>query len=520
MSEPALGSRIETALLRHPLIACALAGLAVALALPPWHVLPGLLGFAVLVVAIARAERPGRAFARGLAFGLPLNLLALYWVAIAFSAEADSVGMLALPATFLLALACGLFPAACALVLHLAGIRRPFAVCLGLAALWGLSEWVRDALIGFPWNPMAVAWSMSEPSLQVVALTGTPALSMATVAAAGALALLVLDARPAARAAGAVVPLALTAAIFAFGAWRLATPLPPPTGLELRIVQADIPQTNKWDPERLRENFLGHVELSEEPAPVQPKIIIWPESAVPFQLERDEVARTYLGRIAAKAGGYVVVGSNHFARGDQDQLIANNSIYVIDPSGTIQGRYDKVDLVPFGEFLPMRGLLGALGLQAVAARGDFRPGPGRTTMELAGIPAFSPLICYEVAFPSGATDDSGRARWLLNVTNDAWFGDSAGPWQHLALARMRSVEEGLPLVRAANTGISVVTDAYGRVLAELGINERGVIDGKLPAALPARPVGASMGVMFGWILFGVFTVTCLFVEYRSQRYAS
>ncbi|WP_051329236.1 apolipoprotein N-acyltransferase [Geminicoccus roseus] len=520
MTEPALGSRIETVLLRRPLVACAVAGIVAALALPPWHVLPGLLGLAVLVAAIARAPGPGSAFLRGLAFGLPFNLVGLYWVAIAFSAEPEKFGALAVPATVLLALVCGLFQAGYALILNLARIRRPLAVLLGLAALWGVGEWARGAIVGFPWNPLAVVWSISEVSLQLVALTGTAALSVLTAIAAGAVALAFLERRPGLRIAGVAAPLLLGGLAFGYGAWRVSVPLPEPTGLELRLVQANVAQNHKWDPSRLRENFLGHLELSEQDAPVQPRIIIWPESAVPFSLEADEVARTYLARLAAKAGGYVVTGSNHVTRDRQDQLVAHNSVYVIDPEGQISSRYDKVNLVPFGEYLPMRGLLGALGLQAVAARGDFQAGPERTTVELPGIPPFSPLICYEVAFPASATDGQGRARWLLNITNDAWFGNSAGPWQHLALARMRSVEEGLPLVRAANTGISVVTDSYGRILAELGTGERGVIDGRLPAALPERPLGGQLGSLWGWVAIIAIAAGCLFVEYRSRGYTS
>ena len=512
-SSPTVPSRTAQTLLRFPLAACGLAGVLVAVALPPWHFLPGLFGFGLLVVAIAMAPSPANAFLRGLAFGVAFNLVGLYWIAIAFSAESDSIALLAVPATVLLCLTCGLFVAGYGLLLRLAPVRSPWTVCLGLGACWGLGEWLLGAIIGFPWNPIAIAWSASEASLQVVALTGTPALSVLTVAAAGSVAVVVLDPRPWPRMAAILAPLLLIAIIFGYGAWRLSIPLPPLSELELRVVQPDIPQRAKWDPKHLRDNFLRHIELSETAAPVQPKIVIWPESAVPFSLETDATAREYLARIAAKADGYIVTGSNHLVKSEDGNWIANNSVYVVDPKGAIVDRYDKVDLVPFGEFLPMRGLLSALGLRAVAARGDFRPGSGRTTIELpGGIPPFSPLICYEVAFPSAATDGTGRARWLLNVTNDAWFGDSAGPRQHLALARMRSVEEGLPLVRAANTGISVVTDSYGRVLAELGIGERGVIDGQLPAALENRPIGGRYGRTLGWIAIAMLALSCAIVE--------
>ena len=517
MTDPAEPSVVLQFFRRFPMSFCALAGMAVAASFPPLNFLPGLLGFAILVIAVSSAESTAVAFLRGLAFGFALNLVALYWIAIAFSAETESIALLALPATLLLCLICGLFAACYAAFLYGFGIRSPLALCLGLGACWGIGEWVLGSMLGFPWNPAAIAWSMNEASLQILSLIGTPALSVVTVAAAAAISLTVLSDQMRQQIAGVAVPVLVTTAIFGFGYWRLSVPLPPPTNLELRAVQADIPQKEKWEPSRLRDNFLEQVALSEDPAPEQPRIIIWPESAVPYSLESDEKARTYLRQLAAKANGYVIAGSNHLMQDDDGHWIANNSVYVVDGAGTIVGRYDKVNLVPFGEFLPMRDLLSAIGLKAVAARGDFRPGPGRTTVALPdNVPAFSPLICYEVALPSAATDGTGRARWLLNVTNDAWFGDSSGPWQHLALARSRSVEEGLPLVRAANTGISVVTDSYGRVLAELGIGERGVIDGKLPAALPARPIGGRYGLWMGWAAILSFSCACIFAEFRER----
>jgi apolipoprotein N-acyltransferase len=174
--------------------------------------------------------------------------------------------------------------------------------------------------------------------------------------------------------------------------------------------------------------------------------------------------------------------------------VAHNSLFVLDDQGSVRARYDKVDLVPFGEFLPFRALLGRIGLEKLT-RGslDFLPGPGRMTLEVPGAGLASPLICYEAAFPGEATAPGGpRPTWLVNITNDGWFGVSSGPYQHLAMARMRAVEEGLPLIRAANTGISTVIDAHGRVLARLGLNQAGVIDAPLPPALPGPSLARGM----------------------------
>jgi apolipoprotein N-acyltransferase len=193
---------------------------------------------------------------------------------------------------------------------------------------------------------------------------------------------------------------------------------------------------------------------------------------------------------------------------------------VIDDSARLLTRYDKVDLVPFGEYTPMRWLFGRIGLgKLVSGTFDFSPGPGRQTLAPPGVPPFSPLICFEAVFPNGAAPPEPRPTWLLNITNDAWFGTSSGPYQHLAMARMRAVEEGLPLVRAANTGISVVTDAYGRIAARLGLGEMGVLDAILPQPLPEPSFARRMGWLLPAAIAFIFLAACLLVEIRARRLA-
>jgi apolipoprotein N-acyltransferase len=195
---------------------------------------------------------------------------------------------------------------------------------------------------------------------------------------------------------------------------------------------------------------------------------------------------------------------------------AANSLFAIDSKGDILVRYDKANLVPFGEFTPFRSVLGRLGFgKLVESTVDFTPGPGRVTLSLPGLPPFSPLICYEAVFPNEGALPSPRPAWLLNITNDAWFGTSSGPYQHLAMARMRSVEEGLPLVRAANTGVSVVTDPYGRVLERLGLGETGVVDARLPEPLPA----ASPERRLGWVLLAGLILVLLLLSFAVERLA-
>jgi apolipoprotein N-acyltransferase len=216
--------------------------------------------------------------------------------------------------------------------------------------------------------------------------------------------------------------------------------------------------------------------------------VIWPESALPFVLSENAEA---LAAIAALLPDNVTLITGAVRRAppaageDGGKNRAFNSVHVINGRGQIVATYDKAYLVPFGEFLPLQGLLERIGLeQLTRMRGGFTAGPAKRTLQLEGAPAVAPLICYEIVFPGSAIDRSDRPGWILNVTNDAWFGNSSGPRQHLHQARLRAVEEGLPLVRAANTGISAVIDPYGRFVARLPLNRRGVIDGGLPEALP------------------------------------
>lgn len=469
-------------------LAVLVAGAVAATALPPWHVLPSLLGFAVLVAVLRRGHGVGRAFRLGWAFGLGWFLIGLYWVAIAFYTDAERFGALAVPAVILLAMICAVFPGAAAALVAACRLRSLAGTVLVFAAAWTLGEQLRGGWgIQFPWNPVAIAWSADDTMLQLTAWLGSPSLSLLTVLVA-CLPASLAEGKGRRRRAGPVLAALMIAVGYGGGSIRLATTPPPPdTGLTVRLVQAAVPQHLKWDTARRPEWLKRHLELSARPSAAPLALIVWPESAVPFQIERETVVRDLLGE-AAPRGGHLVTGGDRvdFAA---NPMVASNSVFVIGPAGEIVTRYDKVDLVPFGEFLPARPLLAAIGLRRlVQGSFDFAAGPGRVSVALPGVPPFSPLICYEAIFPGRAMPVEGtRSAWLLNVTNDAWFGDSAGPYQHLAMARTRAVEEGVPLVRAANSGISVVTDAFGRIRAHLPLGSMGVLDTTLPGALAEAP---------------------------------
>jgi apolipoprotein N-acyltransferase len=281
-------------------------------------------------------------------------------------------------------------------------------------------------------------------------------------------------------------------------------------GVTLRIVQPNIAQALKWHPDYRDGHFATFLRLSSAPSERPITHIIWPETAIPFIVSADNARRRVMASVIKNDGLLLTGAVRTSPRGTQPYQLWN-SFHAIDKNAEIVATYDKFHLVPFGEYVPFRRWLGFTKL--TAGRTDFSAGTGPKTIRISGLPPFTPLICYEIIFPDKVTETNSSARWLLNVTNDAWFGTSSGPYQHFAMARLRSVEQGLPLVRAANTGISAVTDAYGRVAGRLGLNEQGVVDTGLPKSI----LGNTLFSFFGsWPI--VLTSALLFfvIVYRRR----
>ena len=489
---------------RRSFLASFLSGAVIALALPPLYVLPGLLGFALWLFLLDRAHHRREAFLLGWWFGLGYFVVGLYWIAIAFFTDAEKFGALALPAVLLLCAVMAVFPAIAALIYHQLRPSHPLAKALLLAVAWVISEWLRAQFLwGFPWNQIGYVWIISLPIGQMAAYVGVYGLSLVTVLG-GALWLTALIGQERSRWFGPSLSLVMIALLFLGGSLRLAGgETGEHDGIRLRLVQANIAQHHKWDPELRADSFRRHLELSARPpdaAADAPTHIIWPETASAYVLDEDEVARDVIAEVTPE-GGHLITGFNRFDL-DNEPKRAWNSLAALDDQGVIEAVYDKHRLVPFGEFLPWRSLLSRIGLRKITDGSiNFQPGKGAVALEVGGLPAFSPLICYEAIFTADVAPKGQRPAWLLNVTNDAWFGQSSGPYQHLAMARMRAIEEGLPLVRSANTGISAVIDPYGRMLAHLDLGETGVLDAALPTALErpslyaAQPMAAILSLV-------------------------
>ena len=480
-----------------------LAGLAAGLAHPPFGVLPGLLGYALMLwVVEAPATRPVRqAFCRGWLAGLGYFAVSVWWIVEPFMVDAKTQGWMAPFGLVFLAGGLALFWGAAAALyraLRLAGFGRVlvFAACLSGA------EWLRGhVLSGFPWDLPGESWRAGSAPSQAAAVVGVYGLSWITLAIAGAPVVL-FDARERrARALAVGVAVLALAGLYGFGAMRLSGPAPTSASAPLvRVVQADIDQKDKWRPENLNQIFATYLDLSRRPGAVRPDIIIWPEGALPAVV--DELLAPnlpYAPQLVATLapGQTLLMGANRAEPGPAGQYRYFNSLVAFrreDVGLKVTGIYDKHHLVPFGEFMPLADLATKVGFRSlVHMPDDFTPGPPARPLSADGVPPVQPLICYEALFPGlareGRAPSGVRPAWILNISNDAWFGVTSGPLQHLNLASYRAIEEGLPMVRATPTGVSAIVDAYGRVLpgARLGLGGFGVIDARLPPALEPTP---------------------------------
>lgn len=460
-----------------------------------------------------------RAFAVGWWFGAGFFAAGLYWVSFALLIDAEKFAWLIPIAIGGFAFGLGLFCAVIALAVK-ATPGGFVAKALVLAGAWTVLEWVRTWLFtGFPWNPLGSAWLFSDTLAQGAAVVGTLGLSFLIVLASVAPGALVDKNKCSGRLLLAVVVVSI--AVLALGGQhRLAN-----AGMEtvpdvrLRLVQPNISQAEKWRAERREDHMINQLDLSTQPpAPGEPAPthVIWAETMAPFFIANHVQWRRFVGE-SVPVGGLIILGAPRVVPSDDKQgLKVANSLLALDGDGEIRATYDKFHLVPFGEYVPLSDWL---PLERITEGvGAFTPGPGPQTLDLEGLPPVSPLICYEVIFPGAVTDGTGRARWMLNLTNDAWYGKTAGPHQHFVSARLRAIEQGLPVVRVAGTGISGIIDAYGRVRASLPLGEKGFVDGDLPMPSTRPSVYARSGDALALLLaFGALVVGVVLGSRANNR---
>ncbi len=489
------------------------AGALSALAMAPFNAWPVLFVTFPVMVWLTDGAGAGRfkgvpaAALTGFWFGLGYFVPGLYWIGYAFLVDAQTFAWLMPFAVLGLPAYLALFPAlgfAAARLVWTRGPTRILALAVGLTA----SEWLRGhALTGFPWN--AFGYALAEPLAlaQSAALIGLWGMTLVAVAIFASPAVLI-D-RTARKRVPWHIPLAALAVLATmgiFGAVRLSLhPTTFASNVKLRIMQPNLQQDVKFNYSAKAEVMRKYLALSDRASgPLatgvrDTNILIWPESAFPFFLTREADAMAQIADLLPP-GTALITGSVRAPDMPPNARItrAYNSIYVIDHEGSVVSLYDKLHLVPFGEYLPLQNLLERLGLeQLTKVQGGFIPGTVRRNLDVPHVPRALPLICYEAIFPNEiASESNDRAGWMVNLTNDGWFGISTGPYQHLQQARWRAIEQGLPLVRAANTGISAVIDPLGRVIARLDLGIEGILDSALPAPIPPTPYARSGDLAF------------------------
>jgi apolipoprotein N-acyltransferase len=526
---------------RRALVAL-IAGTLSALSLAPYHAFPVLLFTLPVLVwlldgALPESDRAGfwgrlrrllPGFRIGWWFGFGYFLAGFWWVGQAFLVDAEDFA-------FLLPFAVVALPAGLALFWGLAGMlarliwNESWIRILGFAACFTLAEWLRGTLLtGLPWNAPGYAAMPTPLLMQSASLIGLYGMTFLTLLVAATPAILGPGSNRGHR--GLVLASILISLLhIGFGLWSLATADKAfVDDVKLRIVQPALDQREKWDASKEAEIMARYFDLSN--ANKGPEVasvaafthVIWPESAFPFILSTRADQLANIAQLLPPTTT-LITGAMRMeqAANSDEQPKVFNSLYVINGDGETVAARDKVRLLPFGEFLPFQDFLEGLGFQQLTRlRGGFAPGHQRSVVDIPGTPTFLPLICYEIIFSGAVQAGDGfsgpQPKWIVNLTNDAWFGMTAGPYQHAHQAQVRAVEEGLPVVRAANNGISFVSDAFGRLEESLALGQRGVVDSRLPVARPFTPF-RSLGNTPILIFVCLIILSLLFLKRKSSN---
>ncbi len=533
MTEPALAVKEPpapgkmrdalTSLHRRPRVLALVAGLLIGLAQPPFGFIPGLFGYAILLFALERdpGNRPWRGtFFIGWLAGFAYFFVGCFWIAEAFLVDAKTYGWMAPFAATLLPSGIGLFWGLFAMAYRRLRSGRASRFIL-FAVLFSSFEITRGTILsGFPWDPSGSTWRAGSAMSQMAAFVGVYGLGLITVAIFASPA--VVRAREGLRGWWPMLAAAiLWAGCFAAGEIRLATTHIGSTSYTVRVVQPNVGQKAKWTVGALDSLLGDYVTLSRAPpAPGHPTpaLIIWPEGALPAMFEDVLSADSWTAPILTsflRDKQAFIMGTSRTDYDAKGRPIYRNSMVAMHQDGGrtyIDGFYDKYKLVPFGEFTPFQDILNPLGMKALTHFDDsFTPGERTKPVTFYTIPKFLPLICYEGIFPSldmdsyRSSDDPRRPNWILNISNDAWFGPTTGPRQHLNLASYRAIEEGLPMVRSTPTGISVLIDPLGRVVAgsRIDLNARGFVDLTIP--------GRAERTIYSTSRFGIVILDVIFL---------
>lgn len=470
---------MKNKLLRHPLILAFLCGWLSVAALPPFYLFPFLfITFGIFLGLLNLFPGFKNGFKIGYAFGFGFFAFGFSWIGNALLIDIASFGWL-YP---LVLIACGAFfglfaafPAA--ISSYFTSFRARY---LALAALWVIFEWLRSFILtGFPWNLLGTVLGFQNELLQTASQGGTYLLSLLVFLTVTAPALFFHYRTRISLFLSIFIPAVILGCLFLYGHNRLANQCFEESSTTIRLVQPAIPQAMKWNRSTLEDNFSKYIALSQSFGHDKVDFVIWGETAAPYPLDLDPDHLKLVTK-AVPADGYLITGLVRYEFDADGKYYPYNSLFTIDRSGRILNHYDKFHLVPFGEYIPLKQYLPEWVRPLASIIGTFRAGSGPQRLEVAGQPSFGALICYEVIFPHQILNQQQRPDWIINLTNDGWYGNSAGPRQHLLSTRLRAIEEGITIARAANTGISALISPYGTILGQIDLNKKGILDIKLP----------------------------------------
>jgi len=476
----------------------------------------------LMIALIDRSRNSVQAFAYGWWAGFGLFAVGLNWIGYSFTQQQAVPVILAPIAILGLSALLSLYVAIIFVICRKLWCAGWFRVLL-FAAVWTLFEVARGMwFTGFPWHLVGGAWAEWLPVAQSSYYISVYGLTFLTVLAAGSFVML-LDGGAWQRTL--LLPALAVLAFFVLsvaGYLRLeAGQTHYHLGISMRLVQANVKQSEKWLSYLIEDHFDKHMSLSRAADPDGKakgvRLLIWPETAVQTEsFDRDGSIHRWRMSKLLEYGSFAITGAPRYVR-TEDGYDYYNSLFALNSSADLYARYDKVHLVPFGEYLPYENLLKKLGLSQLTGGSAWTAGRRRQTVALPGTPGFSPLVCYEAVFPGEVIDLRDRPEWILNITNDAWFGATEGPYQHLALARMRAVEEGLPLVRAASTGVSAVIDGYGRTLSSMPVGREGIMDSPLPKAIDQPPLSTGTRIILVTLLCSLIALARVIYCWRRDH---
>ncbi len=474
--------RLIAALSVFPQITAFLLGIISVYALPPFYIFPAVfLSFSGLFCLLEKtADTAKKAWKLGYVFGFGHFAFGLSWVGNALLLDVSTFGWL-----YPLCLLAGgaFFGLFTGLPLWLSYYFKPLiARILAFAGFWGFSEWLRSFILtGFPWNLLGSVFAFSDTMLQTAFLWGTYGLSLVAIIISSCPALYFCAPQKKNLLLAIGIPALLLLFLFGFGSFRLSGIRQTAGETAIRLVQPAIPQAMKWDRNALEYNFQKYISLSRTAGLNKIDFVIWGETAVPFPLDIDDQHRQAI-TAAIPDNGYLITGLVRYEGKPDGRYTPFNSMFVINKQGEIVFHYDKSHLVPFGEYIPLKQYLPDWIRPIAGSIANFGTGSGPQNLRIKNFPEMSATICYEIIFPNQVISRQTKPEWMINLTNDGWYGDSMGPYQHLTAARLRAVEEGITIIRAANSGISAAISPYGQVIAAIPLNIQNIMDIRLPAA--------------------------------------